>query len=347
MLVLNAIIFYQIEKIMTQSSQNIAQGDLKDLESILGHSERIKKVIDLIRLVAGGEVTVLVTGESGTGKELVARVLHNLSARRAGPFLPVDCASIPETLIESELFGSEKGAYTGAGETRPGKLELADGGTLFLDEVTNISLGIQAKLLRYLEWREFERVGGRKAIKTDVRVIAACNADLKELVAKGSLRLDLFYRLNEFPIHLPPLRKRKEDLPFLCQRLLEELEGEVGKKISRISPAAMAKIQHHDFPGNVRELRNLLMRAMLVAKDRIEAEDLLHEVWSMEDIRIPDPEVTSLKEEAHRISEQVEREKILEALEKTSWHQGRSAELLQITRKTLYNKMKIYRLHRE
>lgn len=311
-----------------------------DLESTLGSSPKIQKVIRLIQAVAPTDVNVLLTGESGTGKELVARIIHGLSARKEGPFLPIDCAAIPETLIESELFGHEKGAFTGATSSQKGKFEIADRGTILLDEVANIPLPVQAKLLRFMERHEFERIGGDQAISADVRVIAASNRNLNSLVQDGSFRSDLYFRLNEFPIVIPPLRKRGEDIPFLCKKLLSQLEPEIGRQVTEIAPEALQSLQAYDFPGNVRELKNILKRAMVVATERIELPDLPQEVrggssgiWmSQEDIHVP------------IASDEIEKHLIQDTLKQTNGHREKAAQLLGITRRTLYSKIKKYGL---
>lgn len=319
-------------------------GEVEDLEAFMGSSERIQKVIRLIRSVSATDVNVLLSGESGTGKELVARIIHHLSNRRDGPFVPIDCASIPETLIESELFGYEKGAFTGASEARKGKFEVANNGTLFLDEVPNIPSSVQAKLLRFLERHDFERIGGRTPIHTSVRIVAATNVDLSKTSKEGQFRLDLFFRLNEFPIHLPPLRKRREDIPFLCKKLMVQLQREVGREIAEISPEALEKLKYYEFPGNVRELRNILKRAMVVADKRIEINDLNQELWSMEDLKVNLPPDLPLANVARDRAGQVEKQMIIDALKKTDGHREKAAQLLGITPRTLYNKIKLYEI---
>jgi len=315
----------------------------------MGTSEKIREVLQLVRSVAASDLSVLLLGESGTGKELVARTIHHLSKRAKGPLVTVDCAAIPETLIESELFGHEKGAYTGATSTEKGKFELADGGTLFLDEVGNIPAGVQSKLLRFLEVHEFERIGGKRPIKTCVRVIAATNADLARSSRDNLFRLDLLYRLNEFPIHLPPLRERREDIPLLCQRFLLQMGPETGKEVQEIAPEAMERLRVYDYPGNVRELRNIIKRAMVVSTSgMIELVDLPKEVRNPEkrsftpEIRVPISEGLTLFDASRQAVVQIERQLILEALLKSRGHHGKASTLLGVSPKTLYNKMKEY-----
>ncbi|MBI3266277.1 MAG: sigma-54-dependent Fis family transcriptional regulator [Chlamydiae bacterium] len=249
-----------------------------DLESEMGNSDAIRSVIRQIHAVSQTDVNVLLIGESGTGKELVSKRIHDLSPRAQGPWIPVDCASVPETLIESELFGHEKGAFTGAHAQRVGKLEQASGGTLFLDEIANIPLSIQAKLLRFMERRSFERLGGNRTVTVSLRVIAAANQDVQELIRQKQFRGDLYYRLNEFPIHLPPLRERCSDIPYLSLQFLNEFEKQLNKKVTGISEEVLQAFQKYPWPGNVRELRNAVKRAMVVANGNISKTDLPNEI---------------------------------------------------------------------
>ncbi|MBI2066981.1 MAG: sigma 54-interacting transcriptional regulator [Deltaproteobacteria bacterium] len=324
--------------------------EMSDLEAFMLSSENVQKAVlhGLVRSVAKADVNVLLTGESGTGKELTARVIHQLSTRSKGPFVAIDCAAIPETLIEGELFGHEKGSFTGADATLQGKLETANGGTLFLDEVSNIPTSVQAKLLRFLESREFERIGGRKSIRTDIRIIAATNTDLEELAKEKKFRMDLFYRLNEFPISIPPLRERREDIPMLSNRFLVKFQDAIQHKVVEISPTAMQKLQAYHYPGNVRELRNVIKRAMVVAKNQIEVNDLPVEVQKAQvgpkkidpEIHVPILGEVSLPDAVRKKAQETERQMIIDALKKTGGHHGKAAELLGITSRTLYNKMR-------
>ena len=321
-------------------------GKVDDLETFMGSSQKIQEVIKLVRSVAGTDVNVLLLGESGTGKELVAKTIHRLSKRLSGPFVPVDCAAIPETLIESELFGHEKGAFTGATSTQKGKFELACGGTLFLDEVGNIPATVQSKLLRVLETHEIERIGGKRPIQANVRVIAATNADLTGSLQEKIFRLDLFYRLNEFPIQLPSLRERKEDIPFLCQRFLLQFGPEMGKEGVEMASEALDRLCTYHYPGNVRELRNILKRGLVMANGRVELSDLPVEVRNLEkrsytqEIKIPISYGLPLLEISKQAASQVEKRLILDALRRTEGHQGKAAQILGIGQKTLYNKMR-------
>src|SRR5882757_3463202 len=240
--------------------------DAGSLGSLIGSSKKIQEIFRLIEMVAPSTASVLITGASGTGKELVARTVHELSPRRNKPFVPINCAAIPETLIESEIFGHEKGAFTGALERRTGCFELAEGGTLLLDEIGEMPVATQAKLLRVLEDRKLRRLGSKVETTVDVRVVAATNKTPEEAVSKGELRNDLYYRLNVFNIHMPSLREHKEDVPDLVQTLLAEMNTKHGRKVSAVSAAVMATFQTYDWPGNVRELRNLLERAVIVCE---------------------------------------------------------------------------------
>ena len=347
-----------LEKAIQESSLYESLSDVKeclkevtDLEDFMLSSENVQKAVvhGLVRSVSKTDVNVLLAGESGTGKELTARVIHQLSNRRNGPFVAVDCASIPETLIESELFGHEKGAFTGATATRIGKFESADAGTIFLDEVSNIPLSIQAKLLRFLESRGFERVGGRKPIQASLRIIAATNRDLEAMAKNGLFRMDLFYRLNEFPIRLPPLRDRLEGIPYLVMRFLMKFSKEIGREVTEVAPEAMEVLRNYQYPGNVRELRNIVKRAMVVADKKITLSDLPDEVRggghrvpasTVPDINVPFAGKRSLPEAVRHQSQELEKQMILDALKKTGGHHRKAAELLGITTRTLYNKIK-------
>jgi len=310
------------------------------VEGIVGSSRAMEDVIRKIRLVAPTRMNVLITGESGTGKELVARAIHALSPRRDRPFLPLNCAAIPETLLESELFGYERGAFTGATSSRPGKLESAEGGTLFLDEVGDVSLGIQAKLLRAIEQKEVQRVGGAQALQVDVRILAATNQDLKGRVEEKAFREDLFYRLNVFGIAVPPLRERREDIPRLCEHLLARIGEEGGVPPKRLSPAALKNLMTHRWPGNVRQLRNALETATLVGQgDTIEPGDLPPEV-AREVIPPSSPEPIPLP--ASRTLTEIERDAIRDALAKTGGNKTQAAKLLGIGLRTLHRKVKEY-----
>lgn len=242
---------------------------------LIGKSKAISQIREIISKVAPTDTTVLITGESGVGKEIVARLIHFYSKRSQGPFIEVNCAAIPETLIEAELFGYEKGAFTDARTSKRGKFEQAHGGTLFLDEIGDMNLSAQAKVLRVLQEKKFEKLGAQKSIEVDVRIIAATNKNLLEEISKGNFREDLYYRLNVFPIHIPPLRERKEDIPLLCETFLEEIALKLGVKKIILSPSVIEILQEYSWPGNVRELKNFLERlVILTSKEEVHLEDL-------------------------------------------------------------------------
>ncbi|MBI4841545.1 MAG: sigma-54-dependent Fis family transcriptional regulator [candidate division NC10 bacterium] len=312
------------------------QCEFKDLVS---KSPKMEAVFELARSAAKSNSTVLILGESGTGKELLARAIHAESPRRGGPFVGVSCAALTESLLESELFGHEKGAFTGAVGSARGKFEIAASGTLFLDEIGDISPKLQLDLLRVLDAREFRRVGGSQLIKTDVRIIAATNRDLKKLVESGAFREDLYYRLNVIPVTLPPLRERKEDIPLLVEHFLAQFRVEMRKPLEGISTEALEMLMAHDWPGNVRELRNVLERAAVLARGPILTPlelDLTPPVVSGSAGGAAAEGADSLRE--------VERRHIVAALKQHKWNITRSAKALGIDRVTLYNKIKRYQI---
>jgi two-component system response regulator AtoC len=301
-------------------------------ENIIAKSSKMQRVIEVIKVVAKSNATILITGESGTGKELVARAIHSQSHRRNKPFVAVSCAALPESLLESELFGHEKGSFTGAYAQKKGKFEFANGGTLFLDEVGEMSANIQVHLLRVLEEKEFTRVGGNEPIRVDVRVISATNKDLRKAIEKQEFREDLYYRLNVVNIELPPLRERKEDVPLLAEHFLHKFAMENQKEITGFSPEAMELVLDYDWPGNVRELENAIERAVILAKDSIiTIADLPQENLSPAYSTTPRK---NLKE--------VERGHIWSVLRETGENYSEAARILGISRMTLYNKAKEY-----
>lgn len=303
---------------------------------IIGESEGMKKVYELIERVAEVDVNVLICGESGTGKELVARAIHGRSKRKDKPLIIVNCAAIPEGLLETELFGHEKGAFTGASSRRIGKFELADGGTIFLDEVGDMSMPLQAKILRVLQSRDFERVGGTRTIKVDVRVISATNRDLKEMVERGEFRKDLYYRLNVVQIDIPPLRERKEDIPLLVKHFIENFSAKIGKDIRGVSPKAMELLISYNWPGNVRELEHVVQRAMVVERgNTITEASLPPEIRDAE-------RGAPLSELIKGSLEEIEVKAIKRALESAEGNKSIAARILGISRKTLFNKMRKY-----
>lgn len=306
------------------------------LDDIVSRNPRMLEIFELVREVADLRSTVLIQGESGTGKEVIARAIHNSGARRSRSFVPVSCAALAETLLESELFGYEKGAFTGASERKKGKFELADGGTLFLDEIGDISPKLQMDLLRVLQERSFYRVGGAEEVSVDVRVIAATKVDLLAAVRASAFRDDLFYRLNVINIKIPPLRERREDIPQLAQNLLERIAFELGRHVTDISQDALAILLGHDWPGNVRELENVVERAVVTCKSRtLSHADLAFLVQERSS-------VASWAPPANATIAEVERRMIVATLERTGGNVKEAAGILGIDRSTLYDRLKRY-----
>ncbi len=330
---------------------------------LVGNSPEMHHIFTVIDQVADTPSTVLITGESGTGKELVAKALHEQSGRKNEPFIKINCAAIPKTLMESEMFGYEKGAFTGATNSKPGRFELANGGTLFLDEIGEIPVEMQVKLLRAIQESEFERVGGLKTIKVDVRLITATNRDLEAETARGNFREDLFYRLNVVPLQIPPLRKRTGDIPLLVAHIVKKFNERLKKNITGIADDALALLEQHAWPGNIRELENVLERTILFCKgERIERADLQLGSTPAEPVAtvsgpvaaVPDELVEedsgnneisgSLKDIVRAETSRVERELIVKALEETGGNVTQAARLLKISRKSLQMKMKEFGL---
>jgi DNA-binding NtrC family response regulator len=302
---------------------------------MIGSSQQMRKVYQVIEQAAPTSASVLIWGESGTGKELVAQTIHQLSPRAQMPFVPINCAAIPETLLESEIFGHEKGAFTGASDRREGCFELADRGTLFLDEIAEMTPATQVKLLRVLQERKFRRLGGRNEQTVDVRVIAATNVNPADAVKNGKLREDLYYRLNVFAMELPPLRARKEDLALLVQSFLAEFNQRNNKNVSALDPAAMRILEQYNWPGNVRELRNVIERAVILAQGEfVDAKHLPPLVTESPDVVKP-----TLSLSPGTTVEEAERRLILMTLEHTHDNKTRAAEILGISLKTLHNKL--------
>ncbi|MFZ0481229.1 MAG: sigma-54 dependent transcriptional regulator [Terriglobales bacterium] len=301
---------------------------------IIGESEAMQKVYHAIETVAPTDATVLVTGESGTGKELVTRAIHHASTRRFHPLVVIHCGALTETLLESELFGHEKGAFTGAQYRKKGKFEIAEGGTVFLDEIGDISLKTQTDLLRVLQEHEIVRVGSTQQIKVDFRCVAATNKNLEQLIEEGKFRPDLFYRLNVFHIELPPLRDRREDIPQLVNHFVRKFSLQMNKKINRVNPAAMDLLQQQPWPGNIRELENSVERAMVVAQEpEIKEQDFAFKAHN---------NGAAPNGSANKSLEEMEKAHILRVLEQCSWNQTRAAEMLEIDRVTLHHKLKKY-----
>ncbi len=319
------------------------------LEEIMGASAAILRVISDVRLVAASDFTVVIQGETGTGKELIAQAIHQASLRSKYPLVPLDCGAIPENLFESELFGYEKGAFTGAAGRTPGKFEMANGGTLFLDEIANMPLNSQSKLLRAIQEKTFYRVGGRDPVTVDVRLIVATNQDLSGKVDKGSFSRDLFYRLSEFTIAVPPLRERTDDIIHLTNRFLKATNAELNKNVNGFSDSALNILLDARWPGNVRELRSVVRRAVLQAGDLIQPEHLT--VGRPDTVTGPEirPVVVeesweglSLKEIARRSTIGVERRALIQVLRKTKGNKAEAARILQIDYKTIHTKIKQY-----
>jgi len=329
--------------------EGTAEGDRPPL---VGQSPAMRTIYDMVARVADSPSTVLITGESGTGKELIAKALHRGSSRRDKPLIKVNCAAIPKDLVESELFGYQKGAFTGAVGDKPGRFELADGGTLFLDEIGEIPVEIQVKLLRALQESEFERVGGIRTLKVDVRLIAATNRDLKSLIAEGRFREDLYYRLAVVPIALPPLRDRREDIPLLVGHFIEKYNRRLGKRVERIDDDALRLLVDYGWPGNIRELENLMERSVLFADgpsiQLASLPDSLRETGTPAPPiaavgplgAIAAPSGASMKEIVRQAQAELEKELISRALEETGGNVTRAAKRLQISRKSLQVKMK-------
>ncbi len=326
---------------------------------MIGTTKAMGDIFEIIEKVADTPTTVLITGESGTGKELISRALHQESSRSKKPFIRINCAAIPKNLIESELFGYEKGAFTGAVGSKPGRFELANEGTLFLDEIGEIPLEMQVKLLRALQEQEFERVGGIRTIHVDVRLIAATNQNLEQAIAEGRFREDLYYRLNVVPIRMPALRERKPDIKLIARHIIEKYNERLKKNVTGLSDDGLAALLAYDWPGNIRELENVLERMMLFASgDTLTADDVPDEIGSAQ------PRASSaaaeaaaaaataqgvgpLKELVKETTVRVEKDIIVKALDETGGNVTRAAQLLQISRKSLQNKMKEYDLRDE
>ncbi len=317
-------------------------------ENIIGKSARIQEVFDTIRKIADSPATAMVSGESGTGKELVARAIHFNSLRRDKPFVSVNCGAIPEGLMESELFGHVKGSFTGAVANKVGLFAAAEGGTLFLDEITEIPPLLQVKLVRAIQAREIRRVGDTKDIKTDVRLIAASNRDLETAVREGVMREDLFYRLNVIPIHLPPLRERREDIAFLVAHFIQKFSKELGKDVRGVTPQAMAVLERHHWPGNIRELENAVERAIVLGTAEMVGLDSLPESVRRER-PAREPEVLDLPEEGVDLEatlDDLERRYLRMALERTQGVQTKAAELLRMTFRQFRYKLQKHSLAR-
>jgi len=333
----------QIKKIVTHRElvlENILLRqkleERSEYDEIIGKSDAMQKIYDLITQVAPTDSTVLITGESGTGKELIAQAIHGNSQRCYMPFIALSCGALPDSLLESELFGYERGAFTGAEHTKKGRFEMADKGTLFLDEIGDISVKTQVGLLRVLQQKEFRRLGGQEEIKVDVRILAATNQDLKKAISENKFREDLFYRLNVISIHVPPLRERKDDIPLLVKAFIRRYCLEMNKEPVKITPSALKLLMDYDWPGNVRELENVIERALVIGRDKeIVTDDL---PFSRKELG-PETMPMSLK-----LMEKIHIKRILE---ETDWNISKTARVLEVDRQTLYNKIEKYKIEKE
>jgi DNA-binding NtrC family response regulator len=316
--------------------------DAGSLGSLVGPSKKMQEIFRLTEMVAPSTASVLITGASGTGKELVARTIHELSPRRPKPFVAINCAAIPETLIESEIFGHEKGAFTGAVERRTGCFELAEGGTLLLDEIGEMPIATQAKLLRVLEDHKLRRLGSKFETTVDVRVLAATNKVPEDAVARGELRNDLYYRLNVFNIHMPSLREHREDIPDLVQTLLAEVNAKHSRRVAAVSEAVLNAFRNYSWPGNVRELRNTLERAVIVCEGPVIETKHLPPGFGHAPVRASADDADSIRVGVGTTVGEAERQLIVKTLESTNNNKTRAAEVLGISLKTLHNKLKEY-----
>src|SRR6266403_1099974 len=333
------------EILQTRNENESLRRSLRDkgaLGRLVGSSPKMLEIFHLVEMVAPSTASVLITGASGTGKELVARTIHDMSPRRNKPFVPINCAAIPETLIESEIFGHEKGAFTGALERRTGCFELAEGGTLLLDEIGEMPVGTQAKLLRVLEDRKLRRLGSKVETSVDVRVLAATNKIPDEAVARGELRNDLYYRLNVFNIHMPSLREHKEDVPDLVQTLLAEMNTKHGRLVATVSEAVLNQFNNYSWPGNVRELRNTLERAVIVCEGAVVETKHLPPGFGQMTVRQAASDPDAVRLGVGTTVGEAEKMLILKTLEATSNNKTKAAEILGISLKTLHNKLKEY-----
>jgi Nif-specific regulatory protein len=313
-------------------------------EQMIGRSPLLREALTRAAQVARTETTVLITGETGTGKELVARAIHYASPRADGPFVAVNCAALPDTLLESELFGHERGAFTGADRQKPGRFELAAHGTLFLDEIGELSAAVQVKLLRVVQEREFQRLGGTATLKADVRLIAATNRDLTAEIAAGRFRTDLFYRLGVFNVHLPPLRERGDDVLLLAEAFIRTLAPRMGKSDVTLSRDARDLLRRHPWPGNIRELQNAIERGLITCEGTLVTAAHLALALPSKSIGPPHESEPARSAPSSMDLQDLERKAIIEALERTQGHKARAARLLGLTRFQLYSRLKRYHI---
>jgi len=330
------LILSQVQKIIEKNEEiKRLRSEIEGKYTFIGESEKSKEVLNLIDIASKSDVNVLIVGESGVGKEVVARAIHTKSNRRNSRFVPIDCGAIPESIIESELFGYEKGSFTGASSSKRGKIELADKGTLFLDEVSNIPMNVQTKLLRVIQTKEFSRIGSTETINVDARIISATNVNLKEMVEIGKFRDDLYYRLNVFPIYVPPLRERKEDIPLLINHFLSTLQLKYNKRVT-FSDGAIKKLMNYTFPGNVRELENIILRIFAISHD---GDEIGEEILDINEIRdLPYfPKIYKLEE--------LEGIYVDYVIKKCNGNLKKASEMLGISRRTIYNYLKYKNTH--
>jgi len=337
---LNVLVNRVVEKMATLQEVAALRHSLRQKGAegtVIGASPTMRRIYSLVEKVAPSKTSVVITGPSGTGKEVIARAIHNLSSRRDKPFVAINCSAIPASLMESEIFGHEKGAFTGADQRRLGCFELANGGTLFLDEVGELPVELQAKFLRVIEEEKLRRLGGKTEISVDVRVICATNRDLKKQIEAGLFREDLYFRLNVFSIELPPLCERREDIPLLAQHFVERFAAEAGKRIRGITPKAMEVLQSYAWPGNIRELRNTIERGVILCDG-----DMIDETHLPPEMEPDDSAGAVIKLSLGMPLREVEREYILGSLRRNKGNKSRTAEILGISEKTLYNKLNRY-----
>ena len=342
--VLRALLDRALSKARDAQNLAVLQRQLRDagrLGELVGGSKAMQEVMRIIEMAAPSSASVLITGETGSGKEIVARTIHKLSPRAAGPFVAINCSAIPETLMESEIFGHERGAFTGAAERRVGCFELADGGTLLLDEIGEMPAPTQAKLLRVLEDRKVRRLGSKTETPVDVRVLAATNKDPEQAVASGGLRQDLFFRLNVFHIHLPPLREHKEDIPALAEHILRDVNAKHQKNVRGIGAEVLDIFMSHTWPGNIRELRNVLERAAIMSEKELVSRSSLPGEFGRVAAKSPG-DLSTIRFPIGTTVDAMERELILQTLQATGNNKTRAAELLGVSLKTLHNKLKEY-----
>ncbi len=351
---------FDIEEVKMHIRNTLERGELKKevqylrselkaknwFESFIGDSPKVTEIKKVVEEVADSSLTVLIRGESGTGKEIVARILHHISSRKDGPFIKVNCVAIPKELLEAELFGYERGAFTGAYKRKPGRFELANQGTIFLDEIGDMPIELQAKLLQVLEQREFVRVGGVENISVDVRIICATNQDLEKNLAEGSMREDLYYRLNEITISLPPLRERREDIPLLVEHFLKTYNEQFNRQFPSLSPSTMRALEDYNWPGNVRELENLIKQTVVRGDEGIIISELRKR--SLPSPTPSAPRITeddlSLKRASQKAVEETERNLISKVLDQTNWNRRKASQILGISYRSLLYKIKEYRI---